>query len=178
MARDLRAEVEAALEGAGGIKKADYLTWTSKGDLATQARAFALSANSWPRIVPEPTMEEQCQFMADYLMQCLVEDRESDGYVHTGFDAAHVLADWLKHLSALQATSGVVSTVAAALAEVYMEAPAAVRDRIEHGALEHLLEAPALRPFFEAWSRDPVLAEPFRRALEWGQAHPDGVRLE
>jgi hypothetical protein len=42
-----------------------------------------------------------------------------------------------------------------------------------HGALEHILEAPGLRPFFEHWVHDPDLRKAHESALEWGLAHAD-----
>ena len=39
--------------------------------------------------------------------------------------------------------------------------------------LEHVLEAPGLRRYFEHWGQDPVLREAYEPALEWGLAHED-----
>ena len=51
---------------------------------------------------------------------------------------------------------------------------------IENGFLEHALETAAIRPYFEQGGSDPRLEPAWKRALEWGDAHPDymAVRSE
>ena len=39
--------------------------------LMTRSRVFHLTASAWSRIQPELTMDEQCEFMADYLLECI-----------------------------------------------------------------------------------------------------------
>lgn len=56
---------------------------------------------------------------------------------------------------------------------VWVRADDDTRNRIEKGALEHILEMPALRPYFAHWQTDPVLAESYSCALAWGVAHED-----
>jgi len=60
--------------------------------------------------------------------------------------------------------------------ELFLASEEDVRNAIETGFLEHLLETAALRPYFEHWSSNPSLKEPWDRALEWGKAHPDYTR--
>lgn len=174
MPGDFTEQIEAALAGAGPVAKADYLRWTREGDLPSRARAYALSAAAWARIAPEPTMEEQCAFMAAYLLECLVDDPPSDGFVHTGLDAGYTLAAWLRHLAELDGTDSVIRRVAADLGDAFSMAHDTTRTRIETAALEHALESPRLRPYFEDWAADPVRAAVHSRALAWGLAHEEG----
>jgi hypothetical protein len=173
MGRDSRVAVEAALLDSRDIPKAEYLRWARQEDLATRARAYRLSESQWARIKPEPSMAEQCGFMADYLLTCLLEDPNPDGYVHTSVEAGGVLVAWLKHLSTIPAASAVVTGVAARLAESYKRSDCRARARIETVVLEHVLESPRLRPVFEAWCDDPALRDAYAAALAWGLAHPD-----
>ena len=53
---------------------------------------------AWDRIRPEPTMDEQCAFMAEYLLDCLVRDSAPDDFIHGGFESGSAIAAWLKHL--------------------------------------------------------------------------------
>jgi hypothetical protein len=170
---DYTTEVEAVIGNSNDIAKADYLRWTRQGDLATRARAFRLSESAWERIYPEPTMSEQCGFMADYLLQCLVANPVGDEFIHSGVEAGHMMAAWLKHLSTIPAATAVIDYVAARLASAYRTGDAKTRNRIETAALEHLLESPRLRPFFGSWSTDPVLHEAYQAALGWGLAHAE-----
>jgi len=169
--KDFTREVEAAIEGTGTISGSELSRWVRQGDLATRARVHALTATAWARIQPEPTMREQCDFMADYLLECLAENPATDGYLHNGSEAGHAIAAWLKHLAGIPEAAGVIAAVAGRLEALYRGSERVVRDRIETAALEHIFEAVRLRPFFEGWRRDPALRGAFARALEWGSAH-------
>lgn len=46
-----------------------------------------------------------------------------------------------------------------------------VKNCIETGFLEHVLETPGNRPYFSHWADDPELASAYSEALRWGQAH-------
>jgi len=165
-------EVEEALAGTGTIPKADYERW-AQGDLPTRARVYALTASHWSRIHPEPSGRDHCRFMADYLIECLLQNREGDAFLHSGFEAAHELAAWLKHLAKTTGWDSVISEVAQRLAEAYKAADETTRNRIETGALEHALGSRAVRPYFDSWGTDPVLRDAHEHALAWGLAHQE-----
>jgi len=169
---NLTDEVDAALSGAGTISRAAYERWIL-GDLRTRARVYALTASHWSRIHPEPAGVEHCRFMASYLIECLVQDPQGDEHLHSGFQAAHEIAAWCKHLVKTADGRAMLSEVAARLADAYKTADPATRNRIETGALEHALESRAVRPFFDAWATDPILREAHEHALAWGIAHTD-----
>ena len=170
---DFSKEVEATVNSTGEISKSDYVRWSKRGNLATRGRVYALAASQWSRIQPEPQMSEHCAFMADYLLECLLTNPPADDYLHSGFDAAHELAAWLKHLAKDDAGRGIVADVAHRLATAYRASDARTRNRIETGALEHALESPRVRPFFSAWEADPILREAYGPALQWGLAHSE-----
>jgi len=169
---NLSDEVEAALSGTGSIPRAEYERWIL-GDLRTRARVYALTASHWSRIHPEPSGVEHCRFMASYLIECLLQDPKDDGYLHSGFQAAHEVAAWCKHLVKTPDGRAMLSEVAVRLADAYKTADATTRNRIETGALEHALESRAVRPFFDAWAADPILGDAHEHALAWGIAHSD-----
>ena len=167
--------IEAAVFGSAAVDRADYLRWARSSDLATQARARFLSAYGWERISPEPTMEEECEVMFSYLLTCIARDPTPDRFIDSGYTAAHDLALSLKHLGGIPGTSGIIAGVAKKLELLYRECDSEGRSRIECGALEHILEAPCLRPYFEYWAHDPVLRKAHEQSLEWGLAHTDAV---
>ena len=171
---NLSAEVEAALAATDAIAKSDVLRWMRDGDLRTEARVFHLTASAWSRVQPELTMDEHSAFLADYLLECLASNPQSDDdFLHSGFEAGHSLTGWLKHLIAIPETASVISQVATRLEELYRAGDLVTRNRIETGALEHILEKPALRPYFSHWQTDSVLCEAYEPALLWGLAHTD-----
>lgn len=142
----LSDEVDVALSGTGTIPRTEYQRWI-RGDLHTRARVYALTASQWSRIHPEPSDAEHCGFMADYLIECLLQNPENDGFLHSGFQAGYEMVAWLKHLAKTSDGSTVLTEVASRLAVAYKAADATTRNRIETGALEHALESRAVRPF-------------------------------
>jgi hypothetical protein len=120
-------------------------------------------------------MEEQCEVMLDYLLACISRNPTPDDFILSGFEAGHELASCLKHWSRIAGTSDVIAGAAKRLETLYRLADAEGRDRNETGALEHILEAARLRPYFEHWAEDATLSEAYRPALEWGRAHPDDL---
>jgi hypothetical protein len=111
--------------------------------------------------------------MADYLIECLLQNPEGDGFLHSGFEASYEIAAWLKHLVKSADGRVVVRDVAGRLADAYRSADVRARNRIEAGALEHALESRAVRPFFDFWSTDPILREAHEHALAWGMDHTE-----
>ena len=170
---NLSDEVEVALSGTGTVARREYERWI-RGDLRTRARVYALTASHWSRIHPEPSGLQQCRFMADYLIDCLLLNPEGDeDFLHSGFEAGYELAGWLKHLVKTSDGRAVLREVADRLAEAYKAADPTTRNRIETGALEHALESRAVRPFFDAWGTDPTLRDAHEHALAWGMAHTE-----
>lgn len=66
-----------------------------------------------------------------------------------------------------------IAEVADRLEQVFRAGNPDTRNRIETGALEHILEKPSLRPYFSHWKEDPVLHEAYEPAMLWGLAHQD-----
>src|SRR4030095_6570058 len=118
---NLSTEVEAALAGTATIPRTEYERW-SRGDLSTRARVYALTASHWSRIHPEPSREQHRRFMADYLIECLLQKPAGDDFLHSGFDAAHEIAAWLKHLVKTPDGKAVLTEVARRLALAYQTA--------------------------------------------------------
>ena len=116
-------------------------------------------------------MTEQCSFMETYLFQCLLQNPDSEDYLHSGFEAAWELAAWLKHLEGIEGTEGFIAGVVQKLTEAYRAADEITRNRIETGAVEHILESRTLRKYFASWEADPVLGQAYELCLEWGKAH-------
>ena len=89
------------------------------------------------------------------------------------YEAAESLHVWFRHLAGMEGASDVLTAAANGLMKLYLESGEGVRTAIETGFLEHALETAALRPYFEQWGSDPRLQPAWKRALEWGDAHPD-----
>ena len=140
-------------------------------DLETRAIIYELTNKAWSRISPEPSMDEQCAFMSEYLLACIKVNQSDQEYIHSGYEAAWELAAWLKHLGTLEGTEKVIARVVRDLEKLYRLSDAKTRNRIETGAVEHILEDRRLRRFFLHWREDPELKSAYELCLEWGKAH-------
>ena len=79
---DFTNEIDDARVGLQDVPLSKYRRWIHDGDLRTRARVYSFTRDAWSRIRPAPEMTEQCTFMADYLIECLVANtRNDDGTV-------------------------------------------------------------------------------------------------
>lgn len=161
-----------ALRSDGAIPRDQVQAWMSVEDLPTRAAVYALTEQAWSRIRPSIPGEIQCPFMASYLLACIEQNPKGGEHLHSGFEAAYEFAAWLKHLLGRDAHH-FIRDAASGLEAAFRRGDAQTRNRIETGALEHIFEAPGLRPFFAHWQHDPQLADSYSCALDWGIAHDD-----
>lgn len=164
-------EVLDALRSHGAIARADVLRWMSDSDLETRALVYRLTDEAWSRITPELSMKEQCAFMGKYLLECIAANRTDEDHIHSGFEAAWELAAWLKHLEPMEGSEKMIREVVRDLEQVFRAADEKTKNRIETGAVEHILERRALRKYFAHWSKDPALRSAYELCLAWGKAH-------
>jgi hypothetical protein len=136
---------------------------------------YEVLGKAYYQIHPEPGMEITCACMLRYLLRCIREDLSHE-HVHSGYEAAHALANCLKNwVSRLPETEPVMRAAASELEKQFRAGDRAVRDRILNGTLEHALESARVRPFFDHWRSDPVLGQAWQLAMEWAVAHGDGA---
>jgi hypothetical protein len=148
------------------------IEWIRSGDLETWAVLYVLTDKAYSRIQPELGMHDTCTLIEDYLVKCLIENPEPGDWIHSGYEAAWDLAGWLKHLESLGPRADrFIREVAARVEAAFREGDAETKERIINGFLEHTFEKPSLRNFFASWAGEPVLAEAYVLAAEWGDAH-------
>ena len=170
---DDTAAVLTAMHANEVISRDQVIAWMANPNIETRAAVYRLTNVAWDRIRPEIPGHQQCGFMLEYLIDCIRANREAGDYVHSGFEAAWELAAWLKHLH-LRGETVFIERTATRLAQLFRGEDAALQNRVETGALEHMLEEPALRPYFAVWADDPKLSAAYARALAWGEAHEAG----
>ena len=156
------------------ISRDIVLGWMRSEDLRTRAEAYVVTGRAWSRILPELEAEQQCPFMAEYLLECLRRDVRDDDYVHNGFEAAWELAAWIKHMVTLPEGAEYVRQTVKALESAFRSGDEGLRNRIHVGVLEHALESRVARPYFASWASSSELSEIFAQALEWAEAHEAG----
>ncbi len=167
-------EVIAELEEIAPIPRERVLRWISEGDLRTRAAVYLLVEVALERIQPRMSLHLQLRFMADYLLECLMSDPPSDPDtgVMNGFEAASELAAWMKHLKDMDAEP-VISDLVSRLEKLFREGDVTLRNRIETGVLEHVLESKRMRPYFQHWQSDPILKAAHQLCMQWALEHEE-----
>ena len=163
-----------AICGDGAIPLEHVRSWIRSPNLETRGAVYRLTDVAWTRITPKLSPNEQLKFMCSYLLECVATNPESRDHLHSGFEAAWEFAAWLKHMNSI-GEDPIVKHAALELEALFRRGDPDTRVRIETGALEHILEEPALRGHFTHWENDSELAPTFRRSLEWGRAHESGA---
>jgi len=169
-------DIDTALSGDGTIPSEQVLSWidaAADSDLPTLSKLYRLAGEGYYRIQPELGRGPTCALIQRYLLGCIRDGVTDNDEIQERHEAAGTLHVWFRHLAGMDGTSEVLTAAANGLMKLYLESGEEVRVAIETGFLEHALETAALRPYFEKWGSDPRLEPAWRRALEWGDAHPD-----
>ena len=170
------SDINNALSSDGPISRKSVLSWidaAADSDLSTLSKLYRLTGEGYYRIQPELGRGPTCALIQRYLLGCVREGVTDNDEIQERYEAAGTLHVWFRHLAGMDGTSEVLTAAANGLMKLYLESGEEVRVAIETGFLEHALETAALRPYFEKWGSDPRLEPAWRRALNWGDAHPD-----
>jgi hypothetical protein len=169
-------DIDAALFSEGPIRREQVVSWidaAADSDLRTLSKLYRLTGEGYHRIQPELGRGPTCGLIERYLLGCVRDGVTDNNEIQERYEAAESLHVWFRHLVGMDATSSVLTAAAEGLKKLYLESGEDVRAAIETGFLEHALETAALRSYFEKWASDPRLEPALKRALEWGEAHPD-----
>jgi hypothetical protein len=164
-------QVIALHVSVASIQREQLRDWMACPDIRIRGAAYVLLTECWSRITPSIGMEETGCFAIRYLLDCLIENHESEDYLLGGFEAGHALAGWLKSLARHEDARPILADTARQLADLYRHADDKSRNRIETGAVEHILESPTLRQDYAFWKDDPLLRPAYEACLAWGLAH-------
>lgn len=173
---DLTAVIQAAIGSGEPIERERVRNWIRDAiDLRTVALLYQLSYEAWDRIEPNLEKDETCRLICRYLLLCIRENPQ-DGIGLQRYEAAGELESWFDHLSNSDGRQENLREAAAAVTTLYLESNSDVRNAIETGFLEHVLEQAKLRPLFSHWAENEHLKESWQCALAWGEAHPDYMK--
>jgi len=175
---DFAREIDAAILNEDVIQREKVVLWIeAASDLSTLAKLYRLTGESYNRIQPDLGMEMTCGLIQRYLLECIrqdvPQDVPGDEEIEGRWEAAQTLHMWFCNLLDAEGTSAVLDRAARAVTDLFVASGEDVRNAIEQGFLEHVLETAALRQYFEIWASDPRLRVAWERALKWGEAHPD-----
>jgi len=172
---DLANEIDGALLDEKTIQRDRVVVWirTAGDDLHLLAKLYQLTGAGYDRIQPELGADDTCTLIQHYLLECVRQDIPDDEAIESRWDAARTLHAWLCHLGEMSGQSAIIERAAKAITELFLNSDGEIRDAIECGFLEHVLEMQSLRPFFEHWSADSRLQPAWNRAMEWAKDHPE-----
>ena len=169
-------DIDAALTGDGPIRGEQVSSWidaVEDSDLRTLSKLYRLTGEGYYRIQPELGMGPTCALIQRYLLGCVRDGVTDSDEIQGRYEAAQSLHVWFRHLASVDGTSPVLAAAAVGIKNLYLQSGEDVRTAIETGFLEHALETTDLRLYFQEWSSDPRLAPAWKRALAWGESHPD-----
>ena len=177
----VKSEIERALANDGPIPREHVLSWIeSAADLSTLSKLYRLTGEGYYRIQPELGAEVTCALIQRYLLQCMREnvqthdeEENEEDHIESRFEAAQLLHAWFLQIFQMKKHDQILKEAARAITDLYVTGDEAIRNCVETGFLEHVLETEGLRPYFEHWSRDERLQDSWKHALAWGKAHPD-----
>ena len=123
-----------------------------------------------------PSIEDDWLYcsMSDYLLECIalsVDAHPADDSIHSRFEAAHELVRWFNWIVSRDKRSTGIRKRIDRIAVEFKNGDTSVRNCIETGFLEHILESPGNRPYFSHWKDDEILADSYTEAMRWGEAH-------
>jgi hypothetical protein len=169
------SEIDDALRSRQHIARENFVRWIEPAsELETLAKLHYLASTAYDRIQPELGLNVACTLALRYFLECVKTNVQHSGMIESRFGATQNLLDWFYHLAEMdEGQSAILTQAASAITEFYLASNHEVQDAIENGLLKHALEIVALRLYFEHWSADRRLSDAWKRALKWGEAHPN-----
>lgn len=129
------------------------------------------------KIRPQPDPGWLYGQMSSYLLQCIIQGSVDHpdargASVHSPFEAAHELVVWFNwYISDGESAPKAIRLLIDRIEVAFRDGDDRIRNCIETGFLEHVLETPGNRQCFAHWARDLLLSESYTEALRWGVAH-------
>jgi hypothetical protein len=174
---ELPAVIHAAIQSDDSITRESVRQWIAEArDVGTLALLYQLTNEAWDRIHPQLEAAETCLLIRRYLLRCIHDDPQDDDFALTRQQAAGELEVWFDHLASKEDTKVILQDVVAEVTDLFLNGDQGVRNAIETGFLEHILEQASLRSWFSHWSNDKRLNDTWQRALAWGEAHPNYMK--
>jgi hypothetical protein len=154
----------------------EVTSWMATGDIELQGAAYqALMAQ--PSVIDGTVDGDVANaFLAEYFIRCMDAGKGEQARV---FELVPVLAAnslaglyrALRREVGASASHPILRRTRDELRRMYLEGDPTLQSRIVHGTLEHIFESMLSRADFQDWSSEQSLAEAYREAAEWGNAH-------
>jgi len=166
-------EIERTNLGSGPIPAALVRNWLAFPSLPVRAVAESLARAQFQRIEPSLSMEEVCDAVEVFYKECLIQGLKDSEYVPNRSIAGYGLVRWFRFLWKDPAVPReYLVRIKTMLRDLFLEKKVPMLDLV-NSVLEHLFEFADVQEFFSEWKSDPVLAEAYALAKEWGDDHLD-----
>ena len=163
-------EIIASAESTKPMDRETLAAWMRSDDPEVLGVVHALLKDKATRahLISSVDSEALQEFLCRTYTLSFQEDPDGE-WAYSRYEAALELVAWFLNSGGYLADLGTdfLCRLRELMSSLYLQGNDEVRQALVNGALEHILEQPGWRPFFAEWSEDPVLAEAYRRALEW-----------
>ena len=162
-------------QAGGNVRFADLRQRLDAATLDERRELLTFVRLQRSRIHPRASDSWLMQEMVRYLFLCTSQTIDStietdDDDVDTPFEAAGQLVRWFNWYRSVEKDGRRVQAIADSIGDFYRNGNEACRVCVKTGFLEHALECPENRQYFNGWSDDPLLAEAYRESLKRGIA--------
>ncbi len=159
------------LQGTGPVSLAEIRRLIQQGDLEGRWHTLAFLRDHSNRVRPAPNDEWLRDELFRYYVDSIRANLKGHDVVHSRYEAAGALVplfEWL--ISGNAGGTRAAKSMATTIEELF-RSNTELRNCIETGFLEHVLEVPDAIPYFAHWQHDSGLVDSYHRALAWGSAH-------
>lgn len=166
-------EITDFLDSRYSISLDVVMDWMRSKDIETLGAVFAIMTENkhYKRITPLLPEETVYTFCKDYLLRCLVEDKEGE-WALSRYAAGDTINRWFKNLWRDKGASrDKICDLKNMLAHIYKSGDQKLRRCIVDSCLEHLFEERDIAEWFADWKNDPVLGTAYKETIEWGKDH-------
>lgn len=167
------SEMEAvtdAIQSNGPIPLASVKNWMQSSDSETRGAMAALLEEYRHRITPSLSIDEIAEYLVPLYEQSIKENPQGE-YVLSRYEAVWSIVGWYRSASQDEEMNKqpFLQCIKELMERLYMEGDSEIRHAITCGALEHILEEPRWREFFNDWRKHPILRESYEHAMEWAE---------
>lgn len=127
---------------------------------------FLMASEQTQRVKPPLDFDPVFDFILRYYAHCLKANPQSR-WADDASSAAMDFVRWFVWMWDQERDRRYFETIKARLAELYISGTSDVKDRIEHGVIEHLFERAAIREFFSDWRDNPQLRRAYDEGVLW-----------
>jgi hypothetical protein len=168
MLEEVISELNRPASDKSSIPQSRVLEWMGSEDIETLGATyrFVMASEHAQRVSPPLEFDPVFDFILRYYVLCLKANPHGR-WAASGGSAAMDLVRWFVWMWDEGRDKKYFETIKSRLAELYMSGSSELKDRIEHGIIEHLFERVPIREFFRDWRDKPQLRPAYEEGMLW-----------